>query len=292
MKKYIYSYLFMLLVLTSCEREQQPDHPIVFTGDITDITTNGASYHGKIVVSQPGNVIDHGFVFFERFEDDIDKPCYHISLGPMNSPDFSVTTLTPFVKNRKYFVRAYAKVGISSFYGMERNYISLAEGYPEIERIEPPVATWGDTITIHGKYFSHENGNYVTFGNYHVKVLSARANMLKVRVPDNLLDVNPGITVSVMGKKANAPFRLSPPVIRGFSPEQGIPGTHVTIRGKYFRKNETRVMFGNTYAYWIEYSDTLIKVAAPLREPPGPVSVSVYVLNQVTTAQTPFIYLP
>lgn len=55
--------LFPTIILFSCNKENQFKYPFVFTGDVTNIDSTGATFYAKIVEAGGREITEYGFVW-------------------------------------------------------------------------------------------------------------------------------------------------------------------------------------------------------------------------------------
>jgi hypothetical protein len=104
--------LSSLLLVFSCTKEDKATrhhYPIVFTEQVTNIHTGGATFNGSFLQPGKGEVIDHGFVFstinWPVFDNDV-----KISLGASTgSGSFTCTANAGMITGQTYWVSAYAQ---------------------------------------------------------------------------------------------------------------------------------------------------------------------------------------
>jgi len=182
-------FLFGLLWLISCtktEKATKQRFPIVVMGQITNINSNGATFHGTFLQTGSGTVIDHGFVFSSS-----DWPSFStgekISLGA-SSGDGSFTAIADFgmMSGKTYYASAYAQNSEIIYYADPVSFVSMGSFPPEIISIVPSEGAIGDTIVIYGRYFSQVPlNNMVKFGNNGASIIMSSNTALTVCVPPN-----------------------------------------------------------------------------------------------------------
>lgn len=138
----------------------------------------------------------------------------------------------------------------------------------KITSISPTKAFVRDTITITGENFKPYNTNTVIFADGRVAyVVKCTPTMLKAIVPDSGV-VNGPITVRVSLKefaKSSQTFTIdkSRPVIISMSPDSGLGGIEVTIKGANFAESGNIVKFGDKTADIISQDAYEIVVKVP-----------------------------
>jgi hypothetical protein len=178
-----------------------------------------------------------------------------------------------------------------SINGISLNATGQFELLPPYFTFSPKSGTWGNTITLSGRFNTVATLNKVAFRNiqgnflYPAYIISAALNSIKVQVPNTLSEINSFIAyeVSPFVITSRDTFKLSPPVINSFLPVSGPPGTLVTIKGKYFDIISPGVLFGALDASISSVNDSVIVAAVPAGVD-GNVLISVGSRSQTVTS--------
>ena len=156
----------------------------------------------------------------------------------------------------------------------------------------------GTTVTIFGTGFSGICGqNTVTFNGTAATILSCTATQIVTTVPTGATTGPIVVTNAGGSASSNGPFTVSPstggPVITGFTPTIGTPGTPVTISGANFDSSlvNNHVRFNNVYAPVTSATSTSIVAAVPSRTGSGRISVTTP-MGKVTSSADFFIPPP
>lgn len=147
---------------------------------------------------------------------------------------------------------------------------------PKITGFTPASGNYNSLLTIQGENLANvqnvalgNNG----YGNYGAEIISRDENQLVIRIPANIPTGNAKIYISAANKSISSSddFLVLPPVITGFSPSEGTPGTIVTIKGNGFDSGQyyTSVKFGTVGSTVISVSPTEIKTIVPSDAPAG-----------------------
>lgn len=157
--------------------------------------------------------------------------------------------------------------------------VTPAPPAPAIDAIEPASGRPGARVTIRGKNFSPRlAANTVTLGGRPAVVLSATPQVLEVTVPDGastgpfVVDVQPG------GQAQSSAFTVTAQTaIAGFSPQRGVPGKELTIRGQGFAQESARnrVFLGNVPLPIKQASEQQLVVTLPAKIASGELLVDV-----------------
>ena len=230
--------LFTLFILKSCEKEKY-QHPIVHTGEVTNITSEGATFHGRITQMGSEEIVDHGFVWGMMHEPNL-KNSNFLKLGKLENETFNAIAQAGFINKQKFYLRAFVSTPEITVYGGVITFISKGGKSHEVIDFEPKEGTWGDTITITGNYFNQDKKNIVLFDSYKANIIKASNNELKVIVPKELDKIYSKISVNfhdytVLHKDS---FYILPPIIDSISPVSGNNDTFITVFSKGFHMAE------------------------------------------------------
>ena len=150
---------------------------------------------------------------------------------------------------------------------------------PAIDGLEPTSGRPGARVSLRGKNFSPRlAANQVTLGGRPAVVLSATPSMLEVTVPSGASSGPFVVRVQPGGETQSAPFTVTASTaIAGFSPERGVPGSELTIRGEGFAREpaRNRVFLGNVSLPIKRASEQELVVALPAKIASGELLVDV-----------------
>jgi len=291
MKKQLLYIVLLIILIASFACKKDFDYPLIQTGEVTDIDSTGAVFHGKIINLGEEEIIDYGFVWNKTNEPKIENS-YIKSLGKIITDGLYNTEInSAFIEGTKYYVRAYIKNKSSVVYGREVSFISLGSKAPSIISYTPNPATWGDTIKIIGENFSNKNEeNKIKFSNFSSNPIRSSDIEIITTVPYELNNTPVDLSISVLENItiANEKFCLIKPEIHEFTPLSGTYQTTVEILGKYFHPSHTEVYFNSIKANIISISFSSISVEVPSGLPPGEVDLSVIAATQEVISDIKF----
>ncbi len=276
-----YSNLLTALIIFffGCTKEEVTPrvYPRVITVEATQITSAGATFKGEITFSNV-EIKDHGFLWSTENSPNVIQS-NKISLGSKPGiGQFEAKIDRALQDGIKHYLRAYAISDDFVVYGNTVEFISLGGKAPVVKDFYPTTATWGDTVTVLGENFSDEiRTNVVKFGDVGGPVVRANKDTLFVRVPLFLAKDLSTISVSIGGNSSHIEkqFQLRAPEIESVTPDIGLPGTKVVIKGKYLLSAAgSQIHFGETEATIWNWSVDQIETTVPNR-PNGIVSLSV-----------------
>ena len=285
--------LLAIVFFFSCEREEKFTHPVVHTGEVREITSEGAVFYGQVTPGDDVEIIDHGFVWDTHSNPGIGNS-YKVSLGPIDGGSFDTKVHSGFEENERYYMRAFAINSNGVVYGRQVTFISKG-GLPfELTEFAPKEALFGDTITISGKHLSAKPGDLkiATFNQFNSKVIYASDTKIKVIVPESLDSIESKIRITIFDRTLTfkEPFKLSPPRIVSIIPKKGWNHTTVTIHGEGFHVNELyNKVFIDTIELKVVYSSKqLIRFEPVVEVPHGSHLVKVETLGQQSVSQQYF----
>jgi N-acetylneuraminic acid mutarotase len=266
--KKVYIILFILAVLISCTEENKFDFPLIFTGDVTDISANGAVFHAKIVDLSKEKVIEYGFVWNTKTKPVVDNSEKILIYDTPAIGDMSEQISTTLQTGITYYMRAFIRNSRYTTYGKEVTFTSLGSLAPQVIDFIPKSGNLGDTVTITGKNFSYiQSNNKVSFDGIQAIKIKATQDTLLVKVPGNLNSLSSSVSVSILGNKSSGsnPFSLIAPEINDFYDKTGTYRSHVTITGKNFLENPStlKVYFDKFRATVLDIAEQKITVVVP-----------------------------
>ena len=263
---------FVIIILSCEKKEVTPPRvfPRVLTGQVTEISEDGAVVHGEIALKGSEPIIERGFVWHEadRVPTLSNADFKPLTPDPEN-PLFSYKIRSTIVNGEKYRVRAYAKTASYTVYGNMVTFAGKGSHGPEMTDFEPKKGWHGDTVRIYGRYFSNKiMRNEVKFGDRDAQLTSWSDSLLVAVVPRGISSEKVKITVTVTGKTTTIDdyFQKIGMEIEDFNPKLGAPGDTVIITGKLFSNvnYENEVKFNNYTAPVITSDTNLIVTLVPL----------------------------
>lgn len=268
MKKSTWWLLLMMIIVFSCTKEDEYDYPLIYTGEVTDITNDGAVFSAKIVDLGKLEVIEYGFVWDSITNPTIENSEKYIINTPPKIGVFNQHISTTLQAGEKYYVRTYIRNSKYITYGKAVVFTSLGSLAPQILNFTPKTGSLKDTLTIVGHNFSYiTSNNQVQIGEFQATVIKANQDSLMIKVPEKLNLLSSPISVSIQGNKAVATdsFNLIPPVISDFIEKTGTFGSLVTIVGNNFLFSPTtlKVYFDSFNAKITDIQNQRITVVVP-----------------------------
>lgn len=168
--------------------------------------------------------------------------------------------------------------------------INLNLSEPIISDNLPKEGTWGNTITLTGKFNTLISRNTFFFDNVQATVISTSRNTVTIKVPESLSQIETHIIYKVTpyAISSSGTFKLKAPLIKTFSPVSGPSKSTVTVKGKYFNVGNTSVKFGSESATISSMNDSTLIVLVPAGIN-GPVKISVKAKLQTIISSEDYI---
>lgn len=285
--------VFLLFLLLSCGKEEDFEFPLIQTGEVTNISSRGATFHAKLLQLEKSGIPEYGFVWGEMELPELGNGSQYLVIRKAPSKGtVSIDISTALKENRDYHVRAYAKGEKSLTYGRSVKFTSLGSGAPLLTGFYPPKGNLGDTITLLGENFSSRKElNKVSFNEQESEIIYACQDTLKVMVPSGLARGDAQISVSILENSASFDerFKLNVAEIHTFYPSVGNILDTITLVGKNFllpsRLNsdakDTQVTIGGYAASIVFLSSDSVRAVIPDKLDQENAEVSVMNSNKV-----------
>jgi len=284
---------FCYFILAGCNKNDFPKvpYPRVETLPVSDISFEGATVNGMIRSEGDEDVTGYGFEW--RLQSGYGL-VYTISLSYEDEPEiFTYDITSGLLFDSTYSVRAFVTTSHYKVYGEYVSFISKGCKAPFIKSLSPAEGTWGDTITIRGKYFSWvKNENKVSFGNRSAVVTGSTDSTIVCIVPENIAEKTVPVKVTISGyaSQENIKFVLLTPVIESVSPHEGTFDGIVTITGKNFNAAllKNSVKFNDISAEILSGSKSslIVKVPRTIRQRENIIKVTM----NLQSSNTDFIF--
>ncbi len=267
MKKIIW-LLTILFISVSCEKDSLNEYPLIQTGDVTDISSEGAVFNAKIIDLSTNDIMEYGFVWDIDPNPTILKSEKFIIRESPRVGIVSEQISTTLQVGVMYHVRAFVRSTEFITYGKQVAFTSSGSLAPHIIDFAPKTANLGDTILIIGENFSYKPyNNKVQIDEFSANVIKASQDTLMVIVPTCLNILSSKIAVSIFQNKTTSTesFRLIAPEITDFHSKTGTFGSIITIEGNNFLANPESlyVWFDDFRAQITEIQNQYIKVIVP-----------------------------
>jgi hypothetical protein len=285
------------ILLKSCEKDKY-QHPVVHTGEVTDITPEGAMFHGRITEMGSEEIVDHGFVWGTAKEPNLDNSI-KILLGKAENTEFQKYLDNSLQKGRTYYMRSFVTDNNgTTYYGRIVSFNSLGSLAPEILSIYPMSGVWRDTITIKGKRLG-ESAEFVKvmIDNIESQIILHSQDSLKFIVPDELLIAEAHVNVIVAGNSAEFEdkFYIKEPEIHSLSQDYISRGDTIVLNGLGFHPNisHNKLLVGDKELQVFQASSNELAIIHTDYMDHGEYTLRLKVANQWTEYENTFtIYEP
>jgi len=268
MNKKVIILVLMLIVLFSCNKDNEFDYSLIQTGDVTNIDSTGATFHARISDLSNSNILNYGFVWSIESNPEIQNSEKYLISGEPSVGTISEKISTTLKDNVTYYVRAFMQNDNYITYGKEVTFTSLGSSAPTISDFFPNTGNINDTLYIVGRNFSYiTDNNKVYIDNFQSNVIYSVQDTLIVIIPNKLNIQSSTISVSIFGNetKSTEKFNLIPPILNDFENKAGTFGSQITISGNNFLSNPSslKVNFDAYKAKINKISNTSLTVIVP-----------------------------
>lgn len=263
----LFSIAALLLTCTTYEFPESP-YAKIETLPVANLTQEGVTFQGVISKLSVDKIIDHGFIFglnsTLRFGD-----FRKISLGPSTEVGvFEHVQKTELYSDSTYYIQAYITTASYTALGEILSFDSKGGVAPLITNFLPIEATWGDTLTIEGEYFSSiSNQVQVKFGTHTAKIITSTASTITCLVPSDVPEKATPILVTSSGKQTQSltDFTFRSPILTSFSPITGTFEDIITLVGQNFSNDPGKniVKLNNVLAEVLESTTSQLKIKVP-----------------------------
>lgn len=233
-------FIIFFLCLGSCE-EKKNDFPIIYTGKVTSITPEGATFNGRVIMPETNDDVEIGFCWSTNSSPKPDSD-YQIIIENIDREGiFSYSVDYALIGGKKYYVRSYVTYNDITLFGETIEFTSLGAASPLISNVIPDEGWWTDTIKIQGDHFSTKLSDIkVYFENKEVNIIKCDLHNIFVEVPLVISTYPVPVKISVLGNETLDSLRFSiiPPEIHIIEPTEGNFGEAVSVKGKNFINRE------------------------------------------------------
>ncbi|WP_339811322.1 IPT/TIG domain-containing protein [uncultured Imperialibacter sp.] len=270
----------ILICFNGCSSEVEfplkKDYLVLETLPYEALDKRGVTLNAKLVGEHTGNISEVGFIW-----GDVETSFKYPTILEKNA--FSLRLESDLSNGKDYGYQAYVKIDSLLLLGNRLIFSSLGTIDPTIGDFYPKSGFVGDTVTIHGNYFSLNRERIeVTLNDYVCQIVSADVKHISVIVPYNIvyhsgqlpLKVQSGNT-QIMAKES---FLIEGFQITEVNPDHGIVGeTLIDISGITIETmpNSIEVYFGNHKAEEVTRIGNTIRARLPYQMSSGSYQVSV-----------------
>jgi len=295
MKAYLLFFILGIFILCACQKEEQKSElAVLSTGDVSfsGSTENGVELSATILLESQNSILEYGFVY-----DLESKPNLNISkivkMEGLETNHFSAKIEDALVPDTTYYVRSFVRTDEHLIYGNEVTFYSNGSKAPVIEKIEPAIAFWGDTIMITGENFDYSGrNNKVFFNQFEAEKLWGSNDTIYAIVPIALDVKESELSVSLYGKQSatSKSFEVYSPVINSISSDEGQHPDTILIKGQYFSNAYGQLLFGNNKLNAVSISKDEIKFKVPFLGDAQTLDITYEQLNELLPVKNQFQY--
>ena len=272
-----YIIISITLALTSvgffgCKEDEIPEFPILTMNTIEVRPNSGALLTGKIENIGKDQIVEVGFIWSESSPGPTEETAIPKEISFPEDLGHVTHFITSLKNGERYYCRLYIKTEENVFYSASKEFVSQGSEPPVIESIVPNEVNFGDTVTIHGKYFGISVEDFVIKANSDsMEILSRSDTAIRAIIPflsmDNsyFADGDLEIRVSKYGQSSEKyEMEIQAPVITGMSHDNVYTAYEYQIFGRGFHPNATSVSYNSEELQIIEVSPGQITVLSPL----------------------------
>lgn len=199
--KIIIIILFSPFLFSSCEKETNFEVPMVLTGEVTNISQNGAILNARVTNLSNENIVEYGFVIDTSTLPSTTEGKIIIKDAEINR-DFSFDLQSGLKDGKSYNIRSFIRTTSTTVYGNSVSFISLGSKQPVINDFNPKMGPIGTKIIIEGENFGYlKNEIKINLGNITVLIDSITDKMILVRIPNISLNEDVKINIEIAGMK-------------------------------------------------------------------------------------------
>lgn len=263
--------LIILLFFISCNK-REGIVPILFTGEVTDITKDGAVFSGSFRNIDSDELIEYGFIWGNDPTPDINNSLrYSFTVVPSDGI-VEYKNVASLESSKDYYLRTYVICKTGTYYGNIVSFFSLGSKAPVLTDVIPSSANFGDTIILLAENIGFDTSMIkIKFGADPSKIIKSNDTAIYVVVP--FLKVNSpfysngkiDITVSKYNNSNTLKdkFNILPPIITSLSTNIGRSYDEFTIHGKGFHPFLTKIYIGEYLCNKISVTENTIIANLP-----------------------------
>ena len=190
--------LLMLFSTYSCKQETEIDVPLVFTGEVTEISESGVILNAK-VANVSSDILEYGFILKK------DQRSKNEGIIFLDNEDFNLYVKynlnSGLKKDTTYNIRAFIQTKEGTGYGNYVSFTSSGSLPSELNKFSPDFGPVGTKVVIEGKNFGFLKEDIkVQFGNVTAVIDSVSKEKLFVTIPQLSISENVKVAVESAGK--------------------------------------------------------------------------------------------
>jgi hypothetical protein len=262
--------------------------PVIINGN----TKNGVTFKANILLESPNTIIQYGFVYGFTSNPSIESDRMPSSVQ-MSGNSFTAKVDDIFMPDTTYHVRSFIKTNKFIQYGNEVQFFSNGSPPPELEEIIPSKAFFGDTVTIHGKYFDSRGKDVkVWFNDNQATKVWGNSNTLYAIVPSQIVSKKTNVSASLYGQKSSNSllFEINSPDIHSISKNFGQYPDQIEILGNNFSSKHGILLLNGISPFNTTISQQKIKFEVPYYGNTQSVRIEFMQLGETVTVIEKFSY--
>ena len=176
----------IFIFLLGCEKEEVALRPFprLETLPVSEITDEGAVFNAKIFNRGDYEIRSFGFVWGPSPAPSLGDYFERRSEGQPDQTTFSQGINSGLKINKRYYVRAFLETTDHIVYGTEVTFSSLGSSVPILTAVTPETGSWGDTISVLGKFFIPDTTGTKAFLNeVELSTISISDSMAQFIIP-------------------------------------------------------------------------------------------------------------
>lgn len=262
--------LIIFLFIVSCNKKEEVI-PILFTGQVTNITKDGAVFSGSFKNIDTDKLIEFGFLWGNNPKPDLNNSLKYSFTEVPSGGIVEYKNNSSLKSEIDYYLRTFLRYENRTYYGNIVSFFSLGSKAPVILDVIPSLASFGDTIKLLVENVKDDTKFLkVNFNNDSSKILKTSDSSIIVIVPyfsqtnsyfiDGKVDISLNRYNNVYTLKDK--FTIAPPDITS-CPSEGLSNNQFTIKGKGFHLFMTKVYIGDYQCNVIKAGADWISVVFP-----------------------------
>jgi len=268
-KRYITCFLLCLFfTLTTCRKEEDaPLSPLLFTGEVTNITRDGAVLTGKFKNVDPEKVKAYGFILHE--EESKNSQFVFLPLPYKNEVvNFMSYSLKEDVV---YSVQTFVFYPENTYFGNLVSFLNVGSTPPQITKVSATNINFGDTLALNVSFvgldvsrieafFNNEKGIILNYSDSILKLIVPHFNARNTFFKDGEIHLYLNRFNSYSDSIA---LTLLPPQISNPVTKEAYSSTSFLIKGKGFHSTLGKFKLGAHYLEKVSFSNENVRLAVP-----------------------------
>src|SRR5688572_23562879 len=152
MRNKIVYIVFFVYILGCTETEYPHKFPLVVTDEVTNISSSGTEFSGRLMNVAGHKILSHGFVWALEADPTLNSSKISLTTNVADGK-FSEVVKSDLVANEVYQVRAFIQTDKLTIYGESKLFNSKGSLAPAIHGFSPDEGIDGTEITIAGENF-------------------------------------------------------------------------------------------------------------------------------------------